>query len=210
MIAASTLSLFLLALAALFLSPGPNMAFVISHGVAYGARGGLAAALGIGASDVVMTLLTATGVTALVAAWPPAFDILRIGGALYLLKLAIGALRARGPLDLGGRRETDLRAIFRAAMLNSMLNPKALLFFIVFLPQFVDAARPVMPQILVLGAILTVASLAFHGLLGIAGARLAGMFARQPRLAAAQGWFLAAVMLGLALRLLWLERPAAR
>jgi hypothetical protein len=81
----TTLSVFLVAALVLFLSPGPNMAFVLSHGIAYGPRGGFAAALGIGAADLVLTALTAMGVTAIVAAWPPAFDILRYIGALYLV-----------------------------------------------------------------------------------------------------------------------------
>src|SRR6478672_12674135 len=94
MIDPGTLSLFLLAVLALFLSPGPNMAFVLSHGVAHGPRGGIAAALGIGAADLVHTLCAATGVTALVAAWPPAFDVLRYVGAAYLLWLAWQAFRS--------------------------------------------------------------------------------------------------------------------
>ena len=74
MVDLSTLSLFLLAALALFLSPGPNMAFVLSHGIAHGPRGGITAAMGIAVADLVLTLLTATGVTALAAAWPPSFD----------------------------------------------------------------------------------------------------------------------------------------
>src|SRR5438445_466619 len=89
MVALSTLSVFLVAVLLLFLSPGPNMAFVLSHGIAYGPRGGFAAALGISAADLVLTVLTAMGVTAIVAAWPPAFDILRYIGALYLVWLAV-------------------------------------------------------------------------------------------------------------------------
>ena len=94
MISLATLALFLLAVLALFLSPGPNMAFVLSHGVAHGPRGGFAAALGISSADLVHTLFAATGVTALVAAWPPSFDLLRYAGALYLLWLAWQALRS--------------------------------------------------------------------------------------------------------------------
>src|SRR6478735_8932479 len=88
MIDGSSFLLFLLAVLALFVSPGPNMAFVLSHGVAMGPRAGFAAGLGIAAADLVHTVCAASGVTALVAAWPPAFDLLRHAGALYLLSLA--------------------------------------------------------------------------------------------------------------------------
>lgn len=146
MISLATLALFLLAVLALFLSPGPNMAFVLSHGVAHGPRGGFAAALGISSADLVHTLFAATGVTALVAAWPPSFDLLRYAGALYLLWLAVQALRSSGGLPTGARAQPSAFArIVRMAFLNNLVNPKALLFFMVFLPQFVDPARGSVP-----------------------------------------------------------------
>ncbi|HYD79180.1 MAG TPA: LysE family translocator [Paucimonas sp.] len=209
MIPMATYAAFLLAVLALFLSPGPNMAFVLSHGIAHGPRGGFAAALGIGAADLIMTMLTAAGVTAAVAAWPPAFDILRYAGAIYLIRLAILALRSPGQLRVSGQDGTSMFGIFRRAMLNSLLNPKALLFFMVFLPQFVDASRSVWPQILALGATLSVAAVAFNALLGGFSGRIGSLLERNPRAVRVQGWFLAAVMLSLACRLLWFERPAA-
>src|SRR5689334_636922 len=123
MMDAGTLSLFVLAVLALFISPGPNMAFVLSHGLAHGTRGGSAA-------DLVHTLCAATGVTALVAAWPPSFDVLRYAGALYLLWLAWQALRpsaARG--DRAQAQPAGFARILRMAFLNNLVNPKALLFF---------------------------------------------------------------------------------
>ena len=143
MIDSATFLLFLLAVLTLFLSPGPNMAFVMSHGMAYGPRGGLAAAVGIGSADVVLTALTATGVTAMVFAWSASFDVLRIVGAAYLLWLAIKTLRS--PTNALARRSSTTNLAFHSiaknAMLGSLLNPKALLFFTVFLPQFVNPAK---------------------------------------------------------------------
>ena len=136
MIAAATLSLFLLAALALFLSPGPNMAFVLSHGVAHGPRGGFAAAVGISAADLVHTLAAASGVTALIAAWPPSFDLLRYAGALYLLGLAWQALRHGSGSGLPAAARAlpaGFGRIVRMAFLNNLVNPKALLFFICLL-----------------------------------------------------------------------------
>jgi len=152
LIGLATLSLFLLAVLALFLSPGPNMAFVLSHGVAHGPRGGFAAALGISAADLVHTLFAATGVTALVAAWPPSFDLLRYAGALYLVWLAVQALRSGGGLRMGAQAQpAGFGRIVRMALLNNLVNPKALLFFIALLPQFINPAGSVPQQILLLG-----------------------------------------------------------
>jgi threonine/homoserine/homoserine lactone efflux protein len=210
MISPATLALFLLAVLALFLSPGPNMAFVLSHGVAHGPRGGFAAALGISSADLVHTLFAATGVTALVAAWPPSFDLLRYAGALYLLWLAAQALRSNGGPPAGPRAQTSAFArIVRMAFLNNLVNPKALLFFMVFLPQFVDPSRGSVPlQLVQLGVMLSAAALAFNTLLGACSGQVGRWLQRRPGAEKFQRDLLALVMVGLAIRLLLLDRPA--
>lgn len=211
MVDLSTLFIFLLAVLALFLSPGPNMAFVLSHGVAHGPQGGFAAALGITAADLTLTLLTATGVTALVAAWPPSFDVLRYLGAVYLLWLAVQAIRSPGRAVITRREHASLVRVFRMAMLNSLLNPKALLFFMVFLPQFVVESRGnVALQLTVLGCTLSLAALLFNSALGAFGGQVGTFLNRSPRAAKYQGWFLGGVLFWLAVRLLLLERPSPR
>lgn len=208
MIEPATLGLFLLAILTLFLSPGPNMAFVLSHGIAHGPRGGMAAALGIGLADVILTVATATGVTALVAAWAPLFDLLRYAGALYLIWMAVRAVRNPGRIAALEHRDTSMPQIVGRATVNNLLNPKALLFFMVFLPQFVDPRRGDVPlQMLTLGVILTVSSMVFHAVLGAFGGRVGSFIDRNPRTAKYQSWFLGAVLIGLAVRLLLLERP---
>ncbi|WP_432729510.1 LysE family translocator [Variovorax sp. W6] len=211
MIGLATLSLFLLAVLALFLSPGPNMAFVLSHGVAHGPRGGFAAAIGISAADLVHTLFAATGVTALVAAWPPSFDVLRYAGALYLVWLAVQALRSGG-LRMGAQAQpAGFGRIVRMALLNNLVNPKALLFFMVFLPQFVDPSRGSVPlQLVQLGVVLSMAALAFNTLLGACSGQVGRWLHDRPGAARFQSGLLAAVMLGLAVRLLFLDRPSPR
>jgi threonine/homoserine/homoserine lactone efflux protein len=210
MISLATLALFLLAVLALFLSPGPNMAFVLSHGVAHGPRGGFAAALGISSADLVHTLFAATGVTALVAAWPPSFDLLRYAGALYLLWLAVQAVRSGSGLPVGARAQPSAFArIVRMAFLNNLVNPKALLFFMVFLPQFVDPARGSVPlQLVQLGVMLSAAALAFNTLLGACSGQVGRWLQRRPGAEKFQRGLLALVMVGLAIRLLLLDRPA--
>ena len=209
MIELGTLSLFLVAVLALFLSPGPNMAFVLSHGIALGPRAGFAAGLGIAAADLVHTLCAATGVTALVAAWPPSFDLLRYAGALYLLWLAWQALRSGGASVPAHAERAGFAQVLRRAWVNNLVNPKALLFFMVFLPQFVDPARGGVPaQLAVLGVTLSLAGLAFNTALGACSGMIGHRLQRRRGAAGFQRGLLATVMIGLALRLLLIDRPS--
>lgn len=112
MISLVTLGVFSGAVLLLLLSPGPNMAFVISQGVTHGWRGGVASALGIGVADLLLTALTAMGVTALVASWPPAFDLIRCAGVIYLLWLAFKTLQKRPGLDTAHVGRVALGRVF--------------------------------------------------------------------------------------------------
>lgn len=205
---ATNLYLFIVAALLLLIVPGPNMAIVTSHAVAHGWRAGLAAALGITLADVVMTVTVSTGLGALVMSWAPAFDLLRWAGACYLMALAWQALKAP-PADTETQAtQASMRKIFARATLNSLLNPKALLFFMVFLPQFVSVGGgSVTSQLMFLGLLLALIALIFHSLLGLGAGRLHGRLREgivSKRLGA---YSFAAVMTVLAARLLVLNRP---
>lgn len=207
MISLSTLATFSIAVLLLLCSPGPNMAFVMTCGMQYGVRGGVAAALGIGAADIILTLLTACGITAIITAWPPSFDLIRYAGALYLLWMAYKALRNPASSTQNADKAVPLRTVFARSCLNSLLNPKALLFFMVFLPQFVDAqAGMVTQQLLLLGLTLTIISTVFHSLLSSFGHVIRQTLMRHAKVAKLQARILAAVLSLLALRLLLMTR----
>lgn len=197
---------FLVAAWVLILTPGPDMLFVIGQTLAGGPRRGWAAMFGIVTGALVHIILAASGVAALIAASPMLFDALRLAGAAYLLWLAFGALRAaaRG----GARLEpaAPARAAFRDGLLTNLTNPKVILFFLAFLPQFVDPARsPPWLQMLLLGPLVPIMALPAYGLL-IAGAGRAA-----ERLSAFSRWLDATaglLFLGLGLRLLLGSRPA--
>ena len=203
-----TLLLFVVAVLGLMVSPGPNMAMVVSQSLSHGVRGGIVSAAGIFVADLIMTLLVCAGIATLAAAWPPSFDTLRYLGAGYLAWLAFNALRRRTTGLPGNPRETSRGNAFRDSTLVSLLNPKALLFFLVFLPQFVDPHRgAVTMQLLILGLTLSCVALAFHALLGVFSGHVASVFHEQ---AGSMRWLdrlQAGVLLGLAIRLLFLERP---
>jgi threonine/homoserine/homoserine lactone efflux protein len=187
LIAPETFMLFLGAVLILLISPGPNMAFVLASGAAYGWRGGVAAAAGIGVVDLIFTLICAFGLAGLLHAYPAAFDAIRWAGAGYLVYLAVNCLRnARHDRTAGAARAEPSRwAIFLRGLASNIANPKAILFFLVFIPQFIDAANgSVFAQFVLLGSTLAVIGTVFHGALGAigaAGAALAGQSAKTKR-----------------------------
>jgi threonine/homoserine/homoserine lactone efflux protein len=205
MIAPQTFLLFLGAVLILLITPGPNMAFVLTSGAAYGWRGGVAAALGIGVVDLIFTLICAFGLAGLLSAYPAAFDAIRWAGAAYLIYLAVNSLRSASQERAAGtqRGEPSRWAIFLRGLGSNIANPKAILFFLVFIPQFIDAGSgSVVVQFVLLGTALAVIGTLFHGSLGAigaAGAALAGQSAKAKR---GLHYLQAAVFLAIAGRLL--------
>jgi threonine/homoserine/homoserine lactone efflux protein len=196
---------YLLACLILVVTPGPDMAFVLGQTLAGGARRGWAATAGVYAGVLVHIGLAAAGVAALVAAHPALFAALRLAGAAYLVHLGIQGLRAAfrpagaAPAAAVAR---GLGAAFRQGFVTNLLNPKVGLFFLAFVPLFVDPARsPPWLQMLVLGPMLPLMAVPFYAVLIATAARLAG----RVRGGAAGRWLdgaAGALFLGLGLRLL--------
>lgn len=205
----SVLPLFFVTSAILLVTPGPDVAFIVATGMAQGRWPALWASLGIALAMFAHAVFAAAGVAALVAASPLAFDAIRYGGAAYLLYLAWQSLRAK-PFQAG--RQTTLRsplANLRRGFLTNLLNPKAILFSGVFLPQFADPAHgPIFMQIVGLGAVLAVMGLAFQAALSVASGSLGTWLLASPRRQAWLERMMAVVFLGLAVRLVSLERNA--
>lgn len=198
-----TLLMFCGAVLVLLLSPGPNMALVVAHGAALGWRGGAAAAAGIALADLAMTAVTAAGIAALFST-PSALRWLHVAAAAYLFYLAWQSWMHPPRFVAAKASQDELTAVVRRATLNSLLNPKSLLFFMAFLPSFADPQAPIAPQILLLGLVLTAIALPFHMLLGVAGTLVARTLAGRGghRLdATLAGRLLALLFAGLALKL---------
>ncbi|MGY9050219.1 hypothetical protein P775_10275 [Puniceibacterium antarcticum] len=161
------------------LTPGADVMFAMACGAQGGARAGIAAAAGIGLGSAFHILLTVLGVAAALQAVPHALDILRWGGAGYLLWLAYGAWTA--PADTPRAKGAhSLRRAFARGLLTNVLNPKVGLFILAFLPQFADPALgPVWPQLLALGAVfVTTGFVITSGYGALAGAFGAALRAR--------------------------------
>jgi threonine/homoserine/homoserine lactone efflux protein len=142
MLTLETWLLFCVACVALAATPGPNMLFLVSRTLAQGRAAGFVSLAGTSTGFALHAVAAALGLTALLAAVPVAFDVVRIAGALYLAWLAIVTWRASGEAD---PRVTALpvanAAMYRQGLLTSLLNPKLAVFQLALFPQFVDPAR---------------------------------------------------------------------
>jgi threonine/homoserine/homoserine lactone efflux protein len=179
--APSTLALFALAALALIAIPGPNMVYVATRSMSEGRRSGLASALGLETGTIVHVCAAAAGLSALIASSATAFNALRYLGAAYLVYLGVKALVQRRPADAEqAPRTVSLPRAYRQAIVVQLLNPKVALFFLAFLPQFVDPGRgPVWTQVLVLGAILGGLGFLMDCLYAIVSAAAAGRLERK-------------------------------
>jgi threonine/homoserine/homoserine lactone efflux protein len=138
----SALELFAVAAFALIIIPGPAVLYIVSQSVAQGRIGGLAAVGGVETGAFVHVAGAALGVSAIIASSATAFSALKLAGGAYLIVLGIRRLRERDREDAPGSvAARPLKAIYRQGVIVSALNPKTALFFLAFLPQFVDPAR---------------------------------------------------------------------
>ena len=153
-----TALLFLGAALALNLTPGPDMFYIAARSVSGGRAAGVLSALGVSVGLLFHVAAVAFGLAALLAAVPVAYDLIRIVGAIYLLALGLDlVLRPRHGNDIPSLPRSSLRQIFAQGVVTNVLNPKVALFFLAFLPQFVDiTAGPPIPQIVFLGLLFNV------------------------------------------------------
>jgi threonine/homoserine/homoserine lactone efflux protein len=189
----TTLLLFAAAAIALVAIPGPNLVFIATRSLSQGRAAGFASALGIEAGTLVYVGATAAGLSAVIASSATAFNAVRYLGAAYLIYLGVRTLvRREAAADAPEAPQSTLLRAFAEGVLVNVLNPKVALFFVAFLPQFVDPARgSTAAQTLVLGAVFFVLALLMDLLYalvaGALGARLrrrAGSGRRQRQLTA--------------------------
>ena len=149
------IGLFVVASVLLALAPGPDIIYVLTRGISQGRKAGIAAALGFASGCIFHTVLAAVGVAALIRSSELAFDLVRYAGAAYLVWIGIQALRHRSDFSIEAASEARaLAAIYRQSVIGNMLNPKVTLFFLAFLPQFVNAEQGgVGLQMAILGAV---------------------------------------------------------
>lgn len=201
----SILLTYSLACFVLFITPGPDMSLFLAKTMAGGRKAGMAAMLGAMAGCCVHTLLAALGLSALLAASITAFTILKVVGALYLLWLAFDAVRNGSALSVKdeGRIEVSFWKTFLVGIGINLTNPKVVLFFVTFLPQFVDAGDPHAADKLLFLGLYFIALTGPMGALMILGAeRVLMLLRRHPKVMRGIDYSFAGLFSAFALKIL--------
>ena len=175
--------LFLATSIAITLAPGPDNLQVLARGISQGRAAGLVAALGFAAGITFHTTLATLGVAALLRSSPLAFQAIKYAGAAYLIWIGIKALRSQGLATAHERPAQPLWSVFRQSVFGNMLNPKVTLFFLVFLPQFIEphGVQGVPVQMLELGVLFMLQTVVVFSLFGVCAGMIGGWLKRRPR-----------------------------
>jgi threonine/homoserine/homoserine lactone efflux protein len=202
---AETLLAFLIALFFLEVTPGPDMMLILGRGIGQGRKVALLTVVGmIFVAGFIKISLLILGVASLLQAYPEALTLLRWTGAAYLLWLGVKLIRAsfRGGALAVAVAKTSSWSAMRDGAINSLTNPKSLLFMFAFLPQFVEpAVGPVWFQLLLFGSLQMLSGVLALSAVALASGTVGQWLARWPRLLAWQQRFTGLVMIGLGLRL---------
>jgi threonine/homoserine/homoserine lactone efflux protein len=197
----STLAIFAAASLALAVVPGPAVLYIVAQSVDQGRGAGLVSALGIGVGGLVHVAAATIGLSSLLASSATAFTIVKYAGAVYLIVLGVRRLLTREELpDEAARPPRARQRLFRDGVIVNVLNPKTALFFLAFLPQFVnpDAAAPAL-QIFALGMIFVAIALCSDSIWALAAGTLGGWLRRSAWYLGVKRWVTGTVFVALGL-----------
>jgi threonine/homoserine/homoserine lactone efflux protein len=195
----SRLAVFALAALVLLLVPGPAVMYVVARSIHQGRRAGLTSVLGIHVGTLVHIAAATAGLSALIVSSAVAFTAVKAAGAVYLIGLGlwtIFARRAEPDVALGGERA--LRRVFAQGIVVNVLNPKTALFFLAFLPQFVDPSAPhPAVQVALLGLVFALLGLVTDSLWALVAGSAGGVLRRSRRYVKVQRYVTGSVYVGL-------------
>jgi threonine/homoserine/homoserine lactone efflux protein len=205
--------LFLAAGVLLNLTPGQDTMFIVGRALSGGTRAGVAAAFGICTGSVGHTIAAALGLSLILATSALAFTVVKLLGAAYLVYLGVRLLLSKpagqgvvAPGAAAYGTAVTARAVFLQGVLTNLLNPKVALFFLAFLPQFIDTASGArVPAFLALGATFITTGLAWCLVLALAAGRLQAFFLRNPDARTLLDRAVGALFIALGARLAWMR-----
>ncbi|MFZ5671600.1 MAG: LysE family translocator [Pseudomonadota bacterium] len=186
------------------LTPGPNMIYLVSRSISQGRVAGLISLGGVALGFVVYMLCAAFGITAIVIAVPYAYDVLRFGGALYLLYLAWQAVKPNGssPFAVKTLPKDSPRKLFLMGFLTNLLNPKIAVLYLSLLPQFIDPERgSVLMQSIALGTTQIAISITVNSIIAVMAGSIAVFLSGRPTFLIVQRWLMGTVLAGLAVKM---------
>ena len=202
--ALSTFLYFLVSSVLLTIAPGPDIMYLLAKSLADGARSGIALAFGLCTGLIFHTTLVIIGVAAVIQQSPTAFAVLKYAGAAYLLYLAWGAFHAQGDLKLNTvNKSASYFKLYRRGVIMNVLNPKVLLFFLAFLPQFVNLnSDSVSLQIAFLGFIFGLQTLIVFSLVAVCAGKVRDYILNIKNFNKIMGYVQGIVLIGISLALI--------
>lgn len=208
MVSLTQLALFAVTSTVLIFTPGPDIIYVMTRGVAQGRKAALAAAAGFALGNFAHTFFAIVGLSALITSSATAFACVRYAGAAYLVYIGVKMLKSRAAtVPDGAAGSLQCRVIFRQSILANIMNPKVALFFLAFFPQFVDAARgQVALQMLTLGTTFVVLTMLGFGVVALLSGEIGRWLNRRAGAGSVLGRAAGCILIGLGLRLAWPER----
>lgn len=179
-----TMTLFLVASMTLIITPGPDLIYVLTRGIEGGKTSGVVSAVGVTSGILVHTLGAALGLALLIQASPLAFWVIKTVGAAYLIYLGICMLRSENSLEFEHVENTfNISKCFTQGFLSNVLNPKIVLFFVAFLPQFVpEDSTSKSLEMVIYGCIFALMTIVFLALLGLFAGGIGGWLRSKAKL----------------------------
>jgi threonine/homoserine/homoserine lactone efflux protein len=183
--------------------PGPDMLYIISRSTGQGRSTGVVSCLGIATGGLLQTTAVALGISSFFLVVPIAYDIIKYVGAAYLVYLGIRFILSREEMLTSSHDgKADFRKAFLQGSLTTLLNPKVALFYVAFLPQFVDPTQGHIPlQLLILGLLFNITSLAVDTSVALLASLLGTWLKRRSGAAKLIHWLTGSVLVGLGVRL---------
>ena len=201
------IGLFLIASALLAIAPGPDIVYVLTRGITQGKRAGFAAALGFATGVIFHTALAALGIAALIRSSEFAFTLVRYAGAGYLIYLGIRMLASRSAFRLGQDNATlALWTVYKQSVIGNVLNPKVTLFFLSFLPQFINMnAGRIELQMVLLGVLFMLQTVIIFGAIAVFSGAIGDRLRANPAIANRLNLFAGVIFVALGIRVAWPE-----
>ncbi len=195
----NAVALFTLAALALLIIPGPAVLYVVTRSIDQGRRAGLTSVCGIATGGIVHVVAAALGLSAIIMTSATVFEAIKLAGALYLVVLGVRKIVHRERLvTITAGEPIALRRVYAQGIVVNILNPKTALFFLAFLPQFVDPARgPVAEQILVLGVLFLLLGMCSDGCYALVAGTLGQRLRTSQRFARRREVFSGCMFMGL-------------
>lgn len=199
------IGLFLIASALLTIAPGPDIVYVLTRGITQGRRAGFAAALGFATGVIFHTTLAALGIAALIRSSEFAFSLVQYAGAAYLIYLGVRTLMSLGALQPGhDNARISLWTVYKQSVIGNVLNPKVTLFFLSFLPQFINLnAGHVELQMVSLGLLFMLQTVLIFGAIAFFSGSIGDRLRSNPSIANRLNIFAGVVFIALGVRVAW-------